>query len=40
MDEMAAIPLVTLNVLWAGKSSVSFKTRVDEETRAANLSPK
>jgi peptide/nickel transport system substrate-binding protein len=41
MAETAVIPLVHLNVLWAGRTDMlKFAPRVDEETLAINVSPR
>ncbi|TVQ39390.1 MAG: ABC transporter substrate-binding protein [Geminicoccaceae bacterium] len=41
MANMAVIPLVHLNVLWAGREEVlTFVPRVDEETLAINVQPR
>lgn len=39
-DEMAAIPIVNLNVAWAGRSGAyAFTPRMDQETLAVNFDP-
>lgn len=40
-EDSAIIPIVNLNVVWAGRSDlIDFTTRIDQETLAININPK